>query len=327
MARKARVEFAGAVYHLLDRGDRQEAIFRDDTDRRSFLETLGQVCGRTGWRVHAWVLMTNHYHLLVETPEANLVAGMSWFQATWTARFNRRHRLVGHLLQGRYKAVVVDPEAQDYLVTLSDYIHLNPIRAGLVRLGQRLFDYQWSSYRAYAAKAGRAEWFEPGRVLGELGLEDTAAGRRRYAERMRERAAEEALPARQRANDSLRRGWCLGGASFRERMLGQLEAMGERVTRARVDSVVKRSHDRDQAERLLRQGLDHFGLTAETLAGLRKNDERKQAIARLIRRRTTIGNGWIARELQLGHESAVSRCLRAMPDGEAEAKLWKAIGE
>jgi REP element-mobilizing transposase RayT len=99
MARKARVEFAGAVYHLIDRGDRQEAIFRDDTDRKGFLATLGQVCARTGWRVHAFVLMTNHYHLLVETPEANLVTGMRWFQATWTMRFNRRHRLRGHLFQ------------------------------------------------------------------------------------------------------------------------------------------------------------------------------------------------------------------------------------
>ena len=105
MPRKARVEFAGAVYHLLDRGDRREAIFLDDRDRENFLTTLGQVCERAGWRVHACVLMTNHYHLLVETPQANLVAGMRWFQTTYTVRFNRRHRLSGHLFQGRYKAV------------------------------------------------------------------------------------------------------------------------------------------------------------------------------------------------------------------------------
>ena len=80
MPRKARVEFPGAVYHVLDRGDRREAIFRDDVDRQTFLRTLGQACARTGWRVHAFVLMSNHYHLLVETPEANLVAGMRWFQ-------------------------------------------------------------------------------------------------------------------------------------------------------------------------------------------------------------------------------------------------------
>ena len=110
MARKARVEFEGAVYHVLDRGDRREAIFKDDADRRRFLETLGEACARTGWRVHAFVLMSNHYHLMIETPQANLVAGMRWFQTTWTIRYNTRHRLGGHLFQGRYKAVVVDSQ-------------------------------------------------------------------------------------------------------------------------------------------------------------------------------------------------------------------------
>lgn len=183
MARKTRIEFPGAVYHLLDRGDRREAIYRDETDRRRFLDTLGEVCRRTGWRVHAFVLMSNHYHLLVETPQPNLVAGMRWLQSTWAIRFNRRHRVSGHLFQGRYKSIVVDPEERSYLVVLSDYIHLNPVRAGLVKLEGRLFDYQWSSYPLAAARA-RPEWFEPSRVLGELDLPDTAAGRKNYAGRI-----------------------------------------------------------------------------------------------------------------------------------------------
>ncbi len=120
MARKARVEFPGAVYHLLDRGDRQEPIVRDDVDRECFVATLGQACMRTGWRVHSWVLMTNHYHLLTETPESNLIAGMRWFQTTYTVRFNRRHRLRGHLFRGRYKSVVVDPEQRGYFATISE---------------------------------------------------------------------------------------------------------------------------------------------------------------------------------------------------------------
>lgn len=117
MARKVRVEFAGAVCHVLDRGDRRAAIFRDDADRERFLTTLGEACARTGWRVHALVLMSNHYHLLLQTPQANLVAGMRWFQTTLTARFNRRHRLRGHFFQGRYKAVVVDHEKRGYFAT------------------------------------------------------------------------------------------------------------------------------------------------------------------------------------------------------------------
>jgi len=173
MARKARVESPGALYHVLDRGDRREAIFRDDRDRERFLETLGEGCGRTGWLVHAFVLMGNHYHLFVETPQANLVAGMRWFQTTCTVRFNRRHHVNGHLFQGRYKAVVVDPAERSYFATLSDYIHLNPVRARLVALEGRLFDYRWSSYPFYVRATGRPEWFEPRAVLGEPGLADT----------------------------------------------------------------------------------------------------------------------------------------------------------
>ncbi len=167
MARKARLEYPGAIYHVLDRGDRGEVIYQNDEDRLGFLEILQRACERTGWRVHAYVLMSNHYHLMLETPEANLVRGMHWFQATWTMRVNRRRRQRGHVLQGRYKAVVVDPEGGNYFGTLSDYIHLNPVRAGIVGLNERLFDYRWSSYPAYVVRRGRPGWLVTETVLGE----------------------------------------------------------------------------------------------------------------------------------------------------------------
>lgn len=305
MARKGRIEFPGAVYHLLDRGDRREPIVRSDRDRAAFVRTLEQACGRTGWRLHAFVLMSNHYHLLVETPEPNLVAGMRWFQTTWTVRFNRFHGVSGHLFQGRYKAVLVDPEESHYFVTLSDYIHLNPVRAGLVQLRDKLFDYAWSSYPWYAAGANRPECFEPTRVLGELGLEDTKAGRRMYAERMRARAVEEREAKESPLNSALRRGWCLGSAGFRERVLGLLPLGAER---RELDSTLRRSHGEEEATKLLQRGLAVYGLMREQLGGLRKNDRRKLAIATLIRRRTTVPNEWIARSLHLGHVSRVSRC-------------------
>lgn len=308
MPRKARVEFAGAVYHVLDRGDRREAIFRDDTDRELFLSTLGKVCERTGWRVHAWVLMTNHYHLLIETPEANLVAGMRWFQTTYTVRFNRRHRVSGHLFQGRYKAVAVDPEERGYFALLSDYIHLNPVRARMILPEGRLFDFRWSSYRWYAARNGRPGWFEPVRVLGELGLEDTAEGRRRYAERMRQRALDEWAEKNAVENERLRRGWCLGQASFRERMLSLLEKTGEKFSKAKsVDGAVRQNHGENEARRLLGEALAHFRIGPDDLVKLKRNDPRKLAIARLIRNRTSVPNKWIAEELSLGHVSGVSR--------------------
>src|SRR6266542_371890 len=108
MPRKLRIEYPGAIYHVMSRGDRREPIFRDDEDRKLFLATLGECCGKTDWQVHAWCLMPNHFHLVVETPKGNLVAGMKWFLGTYTSRFNRRHKLFGHLFSGRYKALIVD---------------------------------------------------------------------------------------------------------------------------------------------------------------------------------------------------------------------------
>src|SRR5690348_4304248 len=132
MPRQLRLEYAGAIYHVLNRGDRREPIILDDQDRQSFLATLGQACEKTGWQVHAWCLMDNHFHLVLETPRANLVAGMRWFLSTYTARFNRRHKLSGHLFGGRYKSLIVDGSGTGYLKTVCDYVHLNPVRAKLL---------------------------------------------------------------------------------------------------------------------------------------------------------------------------------------------------
>src|SRR5246127_3215875 len=149
MPRQLGVQYAGAIYHLMNRGDRREAIFADDQDRRCFLQTLGQACQKTGWQVHAYCLMSNHFHLVVETPQPNLVAGMQWLLGAYTGRFNRRHREFGHLFSGRYKSLLVDGSGNGYLKTACDYVHLNPVRANLVRAGQPLESYPWSSYREY----------------------------------------------------------------------------------------------------------------------------------------------------------------------------------
>ena len=139
----------------MSRGNRQQAIFRIDQDREMFLDTLGEACSRTGWQVHAYVLMGNHYHMLLETAEANLVVGMQWLQGTYTKRFNARHREWGHLFQGRYKAIPVEPGG-DYFSTLATYIHLNPVRMkGYDFESEKLQHYCWSSYPAYIGKAPR----------------------------------------------------------------------------------------------------------------------------------------------------------------------------
>ncbi len=158
MPRKPRVEFAGAVYHVMSRGNHSQKVFRADGDCRMFLETLGEVCRRTGWKVHAYVLMGNHYHLLLETPEPNLVAGMQWLQSTYSKRFNAANREWGHLFQGRYKAIPVE-SGSGYFPAVATYIHLNPVRMkGFDFKHTRLADYRWSSYPAYAGKGPRPLW-------------------------------------------------------------------------------------------------------------------------------------------------------------------------
>ena len=144
MPRQLRIEYPGAIYHVMNRGDHREPIFKDDLDRQRFLLTLGQTCEKTGWQVHAFCLMPNHFHLVLETPQANLVAGMKWFLGTYTARFNRRHKLFGHLFSGRYKSLIVDGSGDGYLRTVCDYVHLNPVRAKLLAVDRPLSDYPWS---------------------------------------------------------------------------------------------------------------------------------------------------------------------------------------
>ena len=191
MARKLRLEYPGAIYHVMNRGDRRGAIFRTDLDRRLFLETLGQACLKTGWQVHALCLMSNHFHLVVETPNGNLVAGMKWFLGTYTARFNRRHKLFGHLFRGRYKSLIVEGSGTGYLKTVCDYVHLNPVRAKLLRPEQKLSSYGWSTYPAYLLPARqRPAWLRVDRLLGEHGLPvDNKAARREFALRMEARRA------------------------------------------------------------------------------------------------------------------------------------------
>src|SRR5512142_907392 len=131
MARPLRLEFAGALYHVTSRGDGQEDVFTSDNDRAVFLDVLGQVCERFNWTVHAYCLMGNHYHLVLETPDGNLAKGMRQLNGVYTQRFNRQHKRVGHVFQGRYKAILEQKES--YLLELARYVVLNPVRARMVR--------------------------------------------------------------------------------------------------------------------------------------------------------------------------------------------------
>ena len=167
MARPLRLEFPGALYHVTSRGDRQEAIYRSDVERRMFLEVLAEVRERFNWRVHAYCLMTNHYHLLVETPDANLSKGMRQLNGVYTQRFNLACNRSGHVFQGRYKAILVQKDA--YFLELARYVVLNPVRARMVLTPR---DWPWSSYRAMIGDAHAPEWLETRMILSAFGEDE-----------------------------------------------------------------------------------------------------------------------------------------------------------
>jgi len=211
MARQLRLEFTGAIYHVTSRGNARNAIFIDDEDRKMFMGYLGEVVARFGWLCHAYCLMDNHYHLLIETPEANLSQGMRQLNGVYTQRFNRRHGRVGHLFQGRFKAIVV--ERDSYLLELCRYVVLNPIRAGMVAQIER---YPWSSYPATMGLADCPAWLETDWVLGQF-AKTRAVARRRYADFV---AKGESLPSPWTA---LRGQTLLGSLAFVEKMRPLLE--------------------------------------------------------------------------------------------------------
>lgn len=206
MARPLRLEHAGALWHVTSRGNERRRIFRDDRDRRVFVSVLADAIGRYGWRLHAYVLMGNHYHLLVETPEPNLSVGMHRLNAIYSQQFNRRHERVGHLLQGRFKGILIEKER--HLLEVVRYVVLNPVRAGLVPTAS---DWPWSSFRATAGIAPRPAWLETEWTIAQFGR--SGGARAAYREFVEAGGAAADQPWRRIAGQLF-----LGGDEFRRRM-------------------------------------------------------------------------------------------------------------
>ena len=206
MARPLRLELPGGLYHVTSRGDRRDDIFLVDADRERWQEILGSVCQRFNWRCHAYCQMTNHYHLVVETPETNLAKGMRQLNGVYTQYINRRHDRVGHLFQGRYKAILVEKDA--YLLELVRYVVLNPVRAGIVADAA---EWPWSSHRTALDQAPARSWLESDWILGHFGkLRRTAI--RHYADFVR------AGLERPSIWEALRGAIVLGGETFAEEL-------------------------------------------------------------------------------------------------------------
>lgn len=303
MPRQLRIQYPGAIYHVMNRGNRRELIFHDDADRRRFLETVGQACAKTEWLILAYCLMGNHFHLVVETPQGNLVEGMKWLLGTYTLRFNRRHKLVGHLFSGRYKSLIIDGSGNGYVKTVCDYVHLNPVRAKVLRPEQKLREYGWSSYGQYLIPAKRRpSWLRVERLLGEMRIpKDSPAGRKEFERSMEERRTEAAAEQWK----GLRRGWYVGDKAFQQELLEIAEAQ---VGRNHYGAERQETAEQ-KARRIMGEELRRRGWTKASLNQLRKGDAGKVQIARRLRAETTVTLQWIAAALAMGTWTYVANLL------------------
>lgn len=277
MARPLRIEFEGAVYHVTSRGNAGTDIFLEDVDRSRFLEVLADTVDRFGWICHGYCLMTNHYHLLIETPQPNLSRGMKHLNGVYTQWFNRQHSRFGHLVQGRFKSIVVEKES--YLLELARYIVLNPVRAKMVR---NIRDWRWSSYRATAGVVRPLEFLTTDWLLSQFG-ENRADASRAYRDFVRQGKGMDVW-------DDLNAGVLMGSDSFVQSLRPLLRDVEENrefsrddrlATRPTLDELFAGVSDKNaRNERIhsavrehqyrLKEVGDHIGLCYSTISVIAK---------------------------------------------------------
>ena len=337
MPRQVRIEFPGAFYHIMARGDRRETIVRDEEDRRTFIRTLGEACLRAGFRVHAYVLMSNHYHLLLETPEANLSRGMGWLQNAFTRRINTRHQLWGHVFGGRYKSILVEPG--NCYWALLDYIHLNPVRAGLVQRGDGLETYAWSSLPGYIqTPKKRPIWLDTEMAFSVSGCRDTASGRRDFLKILEQRVdwdkpgqagarySEDEGKPKLALHSALRRGWFFGSQQFREKLLKLANKTMTGRLKRKADGYQGediRDHGEQRAKRIMEAGLRFFKVSRKQLRAATKSDWRKGVLAEAAQKETTVRLDWISQQLRMGERSSCCRTIRHTREAMNRRKEWR----
>jgi REP element-mobilizing transposase RayT len=313
MSRPLRVEFAGACYHVINRGNYRRNLFAGRGAAEAFERTLGEAATRFGWQVHAYVVMRNHFHLALEIAEPDLSEGMKWLQGTWIRRYNGYRHLVGRPFQGRYKALLVEPG--NAFGQVCHYIHLNPVRAGVVPAAKAV-EYPWSSLPKFAGK-DRLEWLDGSTVLAAAGgLPDTAAGWKKYLEYL-EFLATDAGAQKELVAARMSRGWCLGGAEFKREMRREAAQRGADLERygGLEPEEARREREETWGERLAAfaraAGIDLARLPP------RKSDPGKALLAAAMKQSTSVPNGWLSERLGMGQPASASQFVRRYLLGRA----------
>ncbi len=315
MGRPLRVEYPGALYHITSRGNERRKIFKDKTDRITFLKILKDYHDRFGILLHSYVLMDNHYHLILETPKGNLLKVMHGINSRYTIYFNRRHKRTGHLFQGRYKAIIVDKDA--YLIPLSRYVHLNPVRARMVEKPEQ---YRWSSYRGYIEKGKEDNWVEYSWVLSEFGQR-----RKRAGQKYREYTEQGLIVKIESPLKDLLGQVVLGGDEFKEKIIEYLE--GKQISQ----EIVERNRFEKMAlpDNIVKVVAKKFNMEEKEVRskGRRGNIARLVAIY-IIQRYTGISNEEIGKIFGGIHYSAVSKASARLKEKMASnKKLFKLVNE
>lgn len=308
MARPLRLAFAGGLYHVTARGNERKAIVRQDADRARFVDTLATMVDRYQVRCHAWVLMDNHYHLLLETPSPNLSFALRHLNGVYTQAFNRRHRRVGHLFQGRFKAIVVEKEA--HLLELCRYVVLNPVRAGIVPHPKA---YPWSSYRATAGMATAPAWLTVDWILEQFGQRRGVA-QDKYRQFVAEGVQEPTRPWEHLVGQVY-----LGSDAF----VRDVQRYG---TRQMTETEIPRAQ-RDpywlSSEKVLARVAEEFGVSLnELVRPTRRPSEAREVAFYGLRRWAGERLSEVARRMGVTY-SAVSRRVSAVERRLAEDRRWR----
>jgi len=302
------MEYEGACYHVINRGNYRTWAFETEGAKEAFEQCLAECAARAGWVVHGWVVMGNHFHLAVETPQGNLGAGMQWLQTTYAARFNRDRGEHGHLFGGRYKAIVV--ERGESLGRVCHYIDLNPVRAGVVEVDQ-LESYRFGSFARLMRPRERPVWLDVSVALQEAGgLRDTPKGRGAYRHYLGW-IVEEVKAGREKEYLELSKGWAIGAEEFKEQL--RIRFSKQLGSERAMDPAARKEWREQQWQSQLHALLKR--LSPEERSDTRSSAAWKAAVAWCMKSRTDATNGWLEAALSLGSPTYVSKQAGLARDG------------
>lgn len=309
MSRQWRIEYPGAIYHVLSRGNNRQDIFKTDDDRHLFLELLEELSARFNISIYAYVLMSNHYHLLLQTHEKNLSRGMQWFGVSYTRRFNLNNGQNGHLFQGRFKSIIIENDT--YLLRLSYYIHRNPLRALMVK---RVNDYPWSSYRYYGYAKNPPKWLSTELILSQLHGADP---HKTYRSEMQRYAGEE-----ERLPDNVKHGLIYGSQNFVRKIRDEYLSSEKNVEMPqynRVFSDVSPEKIISQASRLLDFDIKKV-INARRL--MRQEKDKRDFVIYLMREMGGLSNQKIGSAFNLTYSSVSRRAKDLRNRFQKDKKLF-----